>query len=62
MAIHTIVAYGFVLKQEWPALFRMAGVTSLIHRRFFEKLLVCGAMWVVTARALEFSFTQRHVR
>lgn len=61
MTVVTVLAHRQMLKQEWPALFGMAGVANVIDRIFFQERFGEAAMRIVTVRADHLAFAQGHV-
>ena len=61
MAIGAIFHYGRMFPEKRPAPLGMAGVTILIHACLFELRGIRAAMGIVTIRAGDLTFAQRHM-
>src|SRR6266567_1624909 len=62
MAEAAVLAHGRMLEQEWPALFGVALVASVVDRIAAQHRLGVGSVRIMTIRAHHLALADRHVR
>lgn len=62
VAVQAVVAHGFMLEQEWSALFGVTAVARLVDRRLLEQLRVRRAVRIMAACAGQLALANWHVR